>query len=287
MSATASPAAGPEDWPPLILTVAPNGARKTKADHPALPMTPDEIAACAAACAEAGAAMIHLHVRDRDGGHTLDADAYRAAIAAVRRAVGEGIVIQVTSEAVGIYGPAEQMAMVREVRPEAVSLAVREVVPDAAHEAVAADFFAWMRAEGVQPQFIVYSDEDLARFDDLIARGVVPPGRHFVLFVLGRYIPGQRSQPSDLLPFLTANTAGHPWAVCAFGPREAACAAAASALGGHVRIGFENNLFLASGAPAPDNAALVASAAAAATAIGRPIADAARARELIVDYGWS
>jgi uncharacterized protein (DUF849 family) len=51
----------------VILAVAPNGARKTKADHPALPMTPEEIAMTAAACHEAGAAMIHLHVRDPDG----------------------------------------------------------------------------------------------------------------------------------------------------------------------------------------------------------------------------
>ena len=276
-----------ETWPPVILAVAPNGARKTKADHPALPMTPDEIAACAAACAEAGAAMIHLHVRDRDGRHTLDTEAYLAAIAAVRGALGEGIVIQVTSESVGLYGPEEQMAMVRELRPEAVSLAVRELVPDAAHETAAAAFFAWMRDEALLPQFIVYGEEDLARLDDLVARGIVPPGRHFVLFVLGRYTPGQRSQPADLLPFVNANAAGRPWAVCAFGPREAACAAVAAALGGHARVGFENNLYMPDGSIAPDNAALIATAATNARLIGRPLADAATARELLVSYGWS
>ena len=276
-----------EAWPPVILTVAPNGARKTKADHPALPMTPQEIASCAAACAEAGAAMIHLHVRDRDGRHTLDAETYRAAIAAVRGALGEGIVIQVTSESVGLYGPEEQMAMVRELRPEAVSLAVRELVPDAARETTAAAFFAWMRDESLLPQFIVYDAEDLARLDDLTARGIVPPGRHFVLFVLGRYTPGQRSQPADLLPFLNANAAGRPWALCAFGPREAACAAAAAAFGGHARVGFENNLYMPDGSIAPDNAALIATAATNARLIGRPLADAATARELLVSYGWS
>ncbi len=276
-----------EAWTPVILTVAPNGARKTKADHPALPMTPAEIAACAAACAEAGAAMIHLHVRDTDGRHTLDIETYRAAIAAVERAVGKGIVIQVTSEAVGMYRAEEQIAMVREVRPEAVSLAVREIVPDAAHEAPAAEFFAWMRKESVLPQFIVYSDQDLARFDDLVARGIVPAGRHFMLFVLGRYTAGQRSQPADVLPFIAANRAGRPWAVCAFGPREAACAATATALGGHVRVGFENNFFLANGATAPDNAALIAAAAASAKLIGRPVADAGSAREILARYGWS
>ncbi|MFQ5776142.1 MAG: 3-keto-5-aminohexanoate cleavage protein [Kiloniellaceae bacterium] len=283
MSGGQSTAPGP--WAPLILAVAPNGARKTKADHPALPMTPPEIARCAAACAEAGAAMIHLHVRDRSGGHTLDAETYRAAIAAVRRETGGRMIIQVTSEAVGLYSPAQQMAMVREVRPEAVSLAVREIVPDAAHEKPAAEFLAWLKAEAILPQFILYSDRDLARFGDLIARAIVPPGPHFVLFVLGRYTRGERSEPADLLPFLAANGAGHVWAMCAFGPRETACAVAAAALGGHARVGFENNLRLPDGALAPDNAALVAAAAAGAEAIGRPLADAEAARSLLAAGG--
>lgn len=288
MSETAgAPAPETKPWDPLILTVAPNGARKTKADHPALPMTPDDIAACAASCAEAGAAMIHLHVRDRRGGHTLDAETYRAAMAAVRRDLGQDIIIQVTSEAVGIYEPQQQMAMVRALRPEAVSLAVREIVPSADREAEAAGFFAWMRDEAVLPQFILYSSADLRRLDDLIARGIVPPGRHFALFVLGRYTPGQVSEPGDLMPFLNANESAHPWAVCAFGPREAACTAAATAFGGHVRVGFENNMLLADGSRAPDNAALVAAAAANAKAIGRPLAGPAAARELLLDYGWT
>jgi uncharacterized protein (DUF849 family) len=79
------------DWQPLIITIAPNGARKTKVDHPALPMTPSEIADAAATCRDAGASMIHLHVRDRQGRHTLDPDAYRAAIWAIKEAVGEEI----------------------------------------------------------------------------------------------------------------------------------------------------------------------------------------------------
>ena len=271
----------PPDWPPLILAVAPNGARKTRADHPALPIAPDEIAGTAAACLEAGAAMIHLHVRDRDEGHTLDVGAYQAAIAAVRGAVGDRLVIQATTEAVGIYRPEQQMAMVRELRPEAVSLAVRELVADEAAEPAAAEFFAWLREAGILPQFIVYSAEDLERFDALIDRGVVPEGRHFLLFVLGRYTAGQTSAPSDLLPFLAANRREHPWAVCAFGPRETACALAAATLGGHARVGFENNLHLPDGAVAPDNAALIAAAAAGAAAMGRPLADAAQARAMM------
>src|SRR3546814_7478658 len=95
---------------PFAIAVAPNGARRTRADPPRLPMTAAEIARDAAEAREAGAAMIHLHVRDGDGRHTLDAGLYRDATAAVRRAVGDGLVVQITTEAVGRYPPAEQMA---------------------------------------------------------------------------------------------------------------------------------------------------------------------------------
>jgi len=267
--------------PPVILAVAPNGARKTKADHPALPITADEIAATAAACREAGAAMIHLHVRDPDGRHSLDVDTYRAATAAVRAAVGRDLVVQITSEAVGIYRPEEQMQMVRELKPEAVSLAVREIVPDEAAEPAAADFLAWVTAEGILPQYILYSDDDLRRFDDLIARGVVPGERQVVLFVLGRYTKGQTSEPRELMPFLAANSRDHLWSVCAFGPRETACAVAAAALGGHARVGFENNFHLPDGSLAADNAALVAAVAEGLGAIGGRPASADEARDLM------
>jgi len=272
---------GAVTWPPLVLAVAPNGARKTAEDHPALPITPDEIARTAVACREAGAAMIHLHVRDRQGGHTLDVEAYRAATEAVRAAVGSRMLIQVTSEAVGIYHPLEQMAMVRELRPEAVSLAVREIVPYPAVEPDAAEFLGWLRRERILPQYILYSEADLRQLEKLIDRGVVPGDGHSVLFVLGRYSEAQESEPSDLLPFLTANVREHPWALCAFGALEAACAVFGAALGGHARVGFENNLHMPDGSMAPDNAALVAAVAAGAAAIGRPLADAEQARGLL------
>ncbi len=269
------------DQMPLILAVAPNGARKTPADHPALPIAPDDIARTAAACREAGACMIHLHVRDRDGRHSLDVDAYRAAIDAIRHTAGKDLVVQVTTEAVGIYHREEQMAMVRALKPEAVSLAVREIVPDAEAELDAAGFLAWLHSEAILPQYILYSDDDLRRFDDLIARGVVPGERQVVLFVLGRYTKDQISEPTDVLPFLAANTRDHIWALCAFGRRETACAIAAATLGGHARVGFENNLHLPDGSLAPDNAALVAAVARGAAALGRPLADADRARALM------
>jgi uncharacterized protein (DUF849 family) len=266
----------------MLISVAPNGARRTKADHPALPIGADEIASTAAACREAGAGLIHLHVRDRDGRHTLDGDAYRAAIAAVRKAVGDSLIVQVTTEAVGMYAPEQQMAMVKDVRPEAASIALREFIPDPSHEKAAADFFAWLGRECILAQYILFSAEDAAWFGELRRRGVIPGDKVFVLYVLGRYTKGQVSSPGDLLPFLAVEEADEgPWGVCAFGAREGACALAAASLGGHPRVGFENNLWLNDGARAPDNAALVSQVALGARLLGRPLADAHAARSML------
>jgi uncharacterized protein (DUF849 family) len=265
--------------------VAPNGARKTKADHPALPIGPEEVAQATAACRAAGAAAIHLHVRDDAGAHSLDTGRYRDAIAAIRARVGDGMIIQVTTEAVGRYRPEEQMTLVRELQPEAVSLAVRELVPDAAAESAAARFLAWLAREtAILPQFIVYDADDLRRFNGLRDRGVVPDGPAFLLFVLGRYTAGQVSDPRDLLPFLAAVDPSDLWATCAFGPREGAVALTAAALGGHSRLGFENNTKMADGTAAPDNAALIAQTAGALGLTGRRPATAEESRELLNHY---
>jgi len=267
---------------PLIIAVAPNGARRTQADHPALPITPAELARTAAECQEAGAAMIHLHVRDAEQKHTLDVDAYRAATEAIRRQVGPGLIIQVTSEAVGIYNAEQQMAMVRDLRPEAVSLAVKEICPDAASEPAAAAFLDWMAQEAVQPQYILYSADDVVRLTDLRKRGVIPGDRVSVLYVLGRYTKGQVSQPSDVIPFIdaAADEAIH-WSVCAFGRLESACAMTAGALGGHVRVGFENNLYAADGHLAASNGTLVSQVREGAAVIGRTVATPEEARALL------
>ncbi|RDK10424.1 3-keto-5-aminohexanoate cleavage protein [Cupriavidus lacunae] len=271
---------------PLIVTVAPNGAYKRASDHPAVPLTAAALAAEARACLDAGAAMMHMHVRDAEGRHSLDVQTYRDALAAVKQAVGEALLVQVTSEAAGVYKAAEQMATVRELRPEAVSVGLREVAVPEIPDGELAAFFAWLARERVMTQVILYDVADVQRWQSMRARGMVPPGAWSVLYVLGRYSAGQVSSPHDLLPFLQAASdavgAGDalPWAICAFGREENACVTAAAAFGGHVRVGFENNLLLRDGSRAPGNHALVAQAVQGGLTLGRPIADAADARRI-------
>ncbi len=269
----------------VIVMAAPNGARRTQQDHPALPVTAAELADTAVALRDAGVSLLHLHVRDDSGGHTLDPDRYREAIAAIRERVGEDLILQVTTEAVGMYTPDEQVAVVRDLQPEAVSLALREICPDDSHEADAARFFEWMRDAGVWPQLILYSREDVRRFDDMRRRGVFADPAPFVLFVLGSYADARAGRIADLEVMLgAADSSAFPWAVCCFGPEENAVMLAAAAQGGHVRIGFENNLMLADGSAAADNAALVREFAAGLT--GQPRSPAA-AGEVRSQFGLS
>lgn len=243
-----------------FIGVAPNGGRRSPADHPALPTTAAALAETARACRRAGAAMIHLHVRDRAGRHVLDADLYREAIAAVKNSVGDDMVAQITTESVGLYSPAEQMAVVRAVRPAAVSLAPRELCPDLASAEVFAAFIAETLEAGAAAQIIVYDAAELRRFEALAAGGLFDLAALSLLYVCGSN-GGRLASVGDLAG-LTLRAA--PWRdvmVCAFGAAETTVVAAAARLGADVRVGFENNLHLPDGRLAPDNAALVAAAA--------------------------
>jgi uncharacterized protein (DUF849 family) len=267
---------------PAILSVAPNGARRTKADHPNLPMTTAEVADAAKAAMEAGAAMIHFHTRDKEGKHLLDAEASREAMAAIRRLCGDGLILQATTEQAGRYARDAQIAFARALKPEAITIAPREFMPDAASERETAKLLEWLYRERTMVQYILYDTSDLMRFLDLKKRGLIPGERPSVLYVLGRYSSDGQSRPTDLLPFL-GDGLGFVWSMCAFGLREGACALAAMTLGGHARMGFENNFHLHDGSRAADNAALIAQAAADSRRIGRAIADADAARALFLD----
>lgn len=258
---------------PFAIAVAPNGARRNKADHPRLPMTAAEIARDAAEALEAGAAMIHLHVRDREGRHALDVDLYREAVEAVRAEVGDRLVVQITTEAVGRYTPPEQMAVVDALRPESVSIALREILPEFVDETEAARFLARTASAGTMVQFIIYEPSELMRIKRLAARGVLPDPAPPVLAVLGRY--GQTGASDvEFEAYLAAGVARFPWMLCAFGPREAEFAARGALRGGDARVGLENNLMLPDGSVAPSNAAIVAATASEVSRSGRPLAGA-------------
>ncbi|PCI79715.1 MAG: class III aminotransferase [SAR86 cluster bacterium] len=264
-----------------MIAVAPNGARKTQQDHPQLPINPKEIAHAAAACVDAGACMLHLHVRDENLRHSLDAQHYKEAIQTIRLEVGEDLIIQITTEAVGIYNREQQIQTVHEVRPEAVSLAIREISPVGVDEKISAEFFSFLQRERIAPQYILYDKEDILHFNELLERGIVPDEHVSVLLVLGRYAENQQSDSADLAPLLSFLPDVQHWSLCAFGASEADCMLEAIQRGGHCRVGFENNLLMANGSKAENNAALVKAVSDGATSLDRKIASADAARKLL------
>ncbi len=265
---------------PVFITVAPNGARRMKADHARLPMTAEEIAACAAACESAGAAMIHMHVRDADGRHSLDADLYKRAIEATRRDASESLIFQITTESAGRYTPAEQMQAVRDVRPEAASIAFRELCPTEADEPGYADFLAECADASVWVQHILYSPGEVRRFAELRLRGIVPEGPATALAVIGAYAGEPPSTPALVDRFIDAAEAVGDclWSVCAFGRSELQVLLHAAARGWSVRTGFENNVLRPDGGKAHDNADLVSLLAASLKERRQPVLSAAEVR---------
>lgn len=237
------------------LMVAPNGARRTGADHPQLPVTPGQTARTAAACFAAGAGALHLHVRDGEGRHSLDAGRYREAIDAVRENA-PGMRVQITTESAGIYEPAAQLACLDALRPAAASVSVREMARD---PQLAARAYALSKEAGTRVQHILYGPECIAQLNAWYQDGTVPVSMRDAIFVLGKYTPPVLAQPEDLMAFRDATAELRlNWTVCAFGRQEHACLLAAVAAGGDVRIGFENNIETPEGGLLADNAASVA-----------------------------
>ena len=269
-----------------MLAVAPNGGSRTKADHPELPLTASELARAAAECLERGASMIHLHVRDAEGRHCLDPEAYRQAMAQICQEVGDRLVLQITGESLDRYSPAEQRAAVLKTNPEAVSLALRELAPESADEKDFCLFLFKLKEMRVWPQIILYTPAEAERLGAMAKQGLIPFDRLSVLYVLGRYALTRTGLPRDLLPFLAPDMPRFAsWSVCAFGRRETACVTAAALLGGHARVGFENNLTLPDGSRAASNAELVGAAARALEAVGLAPQTAEGLREEIAAMG--
>ena len=241
------------------IMVAPNGARLTTIDHPALPVTITDIVATAKTCFDAGADGIHAHIRDNDQKHILDAGLYAELIAELALAVPD-MQVQITTEAVGKYQPQEQRVLVQMVKPKSVSISIAELYADK-ENGINSKFYHECFDDSIAVQHILYSPDDVRLLAQLIEYREVPSEHLQILFVLGRYTAEQQSRAEDLAPFLSAMHDARldaDWAICAFGGQETVCLKAAFDAGGKMRIGFENNRRNMEGSIAHNNAERVA-----------------------------
>lgn len=242
-----------EEYRMVLIAVAPNGARKTKDDLATIPLTAEELAKEAKLCQEAGAAMIHLHVRDRLGRHSLSVEIYQDAIRQIREATEDKIFIQVTSEAVGKYTAEEQFEMIHGLKPDAVSMAIREIRKF--DEIEIYENFDFMRRHNIYPQIILYNDHDVTTYTQWLEDGVLPGNAYPVLYVIGK--SQAKGMFSHDFSIEKNGVVSSSWMVCGFGEFEYKVATKAVDLGGSVRLGFENNHLLEDGSEAENNAAII------------------------------
>lgn len=238
----------------VMIMAAVNGARLTKQECPAVPITIGETAQAAKECYDAGAKAVHAHIRDKDGGHLLDAGAYRELIGEITKRA-PGMMVQITTESGGKYAPRQQRQIARQTGHNEISAALREITADNDKKA-AADFYHRAARSGVRIQHILHSPAEVHQLAGLIRGGVIPAENVFALFVLGDY-QTRAATPSDLRPFLAAMKKANLQAqtmACAFGRQESACLVAAAKIGLHCRAGFENNHHNDAGNPAKNNA---------------------------------
>lgn len=266
---------------PILLAVAPNGAYKNYQDHPKIPLTINEIANEAKMCLEAGASMIHLHIRDADLKHSLSTDLYRQAIAKIEEITDKKMLIQVTSESGGVYAPKQQLQMIEDLKPPAVSIAIREIKPLNNNEIN--KLFNNLRNYETWPQIILYNEHDRDLYLDYLAKGILPGAAYPVLFVVGK----PQAEGGFVLSSLKVvkREEFKSIMVCAFGMQEHQAAIIAAHNGGQVRIGFENNLQLLDGTTARDNTELVAQTATSLFLAKRSLGDIAYARK-IMEPDW-
>jgi 3-keto-5-aminohexanoate cleavage enzyme len=266
---------------PLIITAALVGAELTRQNTPFLPLTPDEIAREACAAHEAGAAMVHLHARARDGLPTQDADAYRDIIEAVRALVPE-IIIQVsTGGAVGMT--AEERLQPLALQPEMASLTTGTV--NFGEEVfyndmpMVREFAKAMQARGIRPELEIFDSGMIASAMRLLKEGLISEPLHFNL-VLG-VSGGAAGTLKNLMHMVECLPADSTWTASGIGAAQLPLTTTAILLGGNVRVGLEDNIYYSRGVLSEGNAPLVARAARLAKDLGRPLATPDEARRIL------
>ena len=270
----------------LVITAALNGAEVTREQSPYVPISPEEIAAAAVEAAAAGASIVHVHARNDDGTPTQDKRMYREIIERISAACD--VIVQVsTGGAVGMTS--EERGDVITLAPEMATLTTGSVNFGPGvfmnEPAVIERFADLMRLHGVCPEIEVFDVGMIATAKRLVDAGRLSLPLHFDL-VLG--VPGAiPGEIHHLMHMISALPEGCTWTAAGIGRAQLPIANAAILLGGHVRVGLEDNIYYSRGRLAMSNAELVARIVRLARELGRDIADAGEARRIVGISGRS
>ncbi len=263
-----------------ILTAALTGPIATKRDNPALPTSPEEIASDARAAWEAGAAVVHVHLRDADGLPTANLKVAERVIGLISESCP--VLIQL-STGVGLGVPFEERTRLVELRPTVATLNVCSMSfgpgeflnpPDGVRRLAIR-----MRELGVKPELEIYDTGHLDAALALHAEGLLAEPLQFSL-VLG-VRGGMAATPENLVHLVHRIPAGSAWQVIGIGRANLSMTAIGLAMGGNARTGMEDTLLLRRGVPANGNGVLVERLAGVALALERRPADVHQARSLL------
>ncbi len=268
--------------PTTLITVAPTGAEAAKDEVPALPVTLEELVTTAKECQQAGAAVIHVHIRDQDAKPTLDLGRLTETVAALRQSTD--LIVQLSTGG-AVTDPFGHRLRVLDAGPDACSLTCGTV--NFGDEVFSnpwrfiSDLFQRAQQLGVVPEFELFDLGHVATLHRLLGEfGPPAGGRVHCDLVMG--VPG--GMPGDaatLVAAVAALPAGATWSATGIGRTTLPVMFAALAAGGHLRVGMEDTLSFARGRPAGGNAELVERAATLAAHAQRPPMTPGQAREFL------
>jgi uncharacterized protein (DUF849 family) len=265
-----------------LITVAPTGAELAKDSVPALPVTLDELVATAMACEHAGAAVIHVHIRDADAKPTLDLGRLTDTVQALRAATG--LIVQLSTGG-AVTDSFERRLAVLDAGPDACSLTCGTVNfgTDVFLNpwGFITDLYARTQALGVVPEFELFDFGHIAALHRLLAELGEPAGGHVHCDLVMGVPGGMPGDAQTLVQAVAALPPGATWSATGIGRTSLPVIFAALAAGGHLRVGMEDTVSFARGRPVASNAELVERAAAAAELAQRPAMSQAAARDML------
>jgi 3-keto-5-aminohexanoate cleavage enzyme len=281
---------------PVILSCSISGAIANREQCPAIPYTPGEYAEEARRAVEEGASQIHIHARTPDGVPSFEVEDFGAITEAIRGAVDD-VIVNYSTGAIGI--PVEKrLAYLRELRPDVAALNMSSMNyakysrrrKDFVFKAVfensfdtIIEFLSAMRELGIKPEHECFDAGHVANLDPLLDMGLLEPPLQIslVIGVNGGIRPNARNVAlmADQIP--GGPEGPNQWQVIGISRDQWRLVGAALALGGNVRAGLEDNLYLPSGEMARSNGDLIAKARQMVEDVGRRVATVAEARELL------
>ena len=267
----------------LIITAAITGSRITRETAPYIPITPEEIVRSAIECRQAGASIVHIHVRDPDTGlGTQDLDIFKQVVEPLREKT-DLVLCLTTSGIPGRNIPIEERLAPLDLKPELASFDAGsinlgdsvfinspEFLERAAEE---------MRTRGIKPELEIFDLGMLITCRRLLDEKKIDPPAHFQL-VLGTPW-GAPASPKSLLNLHDYLPPAATWSVIGIGQGHLPMSMMALAMGGHIRVGMEDNIYYSKGVLARTNAEFVERIGSIAQAYGREIATPAQTRKIL------